>query len=347
MTQLRIGMPAGSLADPQRGGNLVNLLGRAGFPVSGYEKGGPSHFTGNTMLFGWDGRPQEFGAQLALDELDVAIGGDDWITERLLELELEYGRKVALERVLELRRGNVRIVGIAPGDCPHDTIDALLRDLCAHRPRLTVVAEMPYLTLRWLHEALRRQELYDRFRAFSVQKYGTPPRIEAGLVIYETWGKTEAKVRNGGADLGVEITQTGSAIANYGLKIIDTILTSQTAIWIRPSLRQDAERMRLLKMLLLNLHGCLAAEDKVLVVFNVPNAATTAIEAYLAAERLFGDEPTVNRGRTHTEYSIQVDVANPRTPIAQVRFRLAELGARSIDTLPIQSSIPGLEVLGL
>jgi len=31
------------------------------------------------FLVGWDGRPQEFGAQLGLGEVDVAIAGDDWV----------------------------------------------------------------------------------------------------------------------------------------------------------------------------------------------------------------------------------------------------------------------------
>ena len=72
---LRIGLPAGSLADPKRGGNLDQFLKDSGFLTSGYETGGPSKFTTTPFLYGWDGRPQDFGAQLAIGELDVAIGG--------------------------------------------------------------------------------------------------------------------------------------------------------------------------------------------------------------------------------------------------------------------------------
>ena len=88
---------------------------------------------------------------------------------------------------------------------------------------------MPYLALNWVQEKLKEIGKFEEFSAFSVQKYKTPSKIEKGIVIYETWGKTEAKVKNGGADLGVEITQSGSAIRNYGLKIIDEIMVSQTA----------------------------------------------------------------------------------------------------------------------
>ena len=48
--KLVIGMPAGSLADPKRGGNLVGLLKAAGFPTKGYEDGGPTHFPLHTSL---------------------------------------------------------------------------------------------------------------------------------------------------------------------------------------------------------------------------------------------------------------------------------------------------------
>ena len=43
--QLTIGMPAGSLANPGRGGNLIQLLEKAGFKTKGYESGGPSDFS--------------------------------------------------------------------------------------------------------------------------------------------------------------------------------------------------------------------------------------------------------------------------------------------------------------
>src|SRR5512144_444843 len=110
--KLTIGMPAGSLASPGRGGNLIDLLEKAGFKTKGYDAGGPSNFTTVNFLYGWDGRPQEFGSQLGIGELDVAIAGDDWIQERILEMRIDHGVDIALERVMTLNRGEVQIVGI-------------------------------------------------------------------------------------------------------------------------------------------------------------------------------------------------------------------------------------------
>jgi ATP phosphoribosyltransferase len=343
-TMLKIGMPAGSLADPNRGGNLINLLANSGFSVSGYAQGGPTKFTSVNFLFGWDGRPQEFGSQLEISELDVAIAGDDWIRERVLEMKLEYGVEILLEHVLALNRGGVKLVGIVNGDA-FETVEEFLRKLCSQKKLITVVSEMPYTALEWLRTKLDVLGLLEKFQSFSVQKYKTPSKIESGIVIYETWGKTEAKVKNGGADIGLEITQSGSAIKNYGLKIIDTVMQSQTSIWINPEVKKDAEKLDLLHMFLLNLYGSINAENKMMVIFNVSNELAGAIDSYLREKNLFADEPTVTVGKRFTVYNVQIDAGNIDEPLAKVRYELAKRGATSINTLPVQSSIPSLKVI--
>ena len=343
-TILKIGMPAGSLADPNRGGNLINLLTNSGFNVSGYAQGGPTKFTSVNFLFGWDGRPQEFGSQLEINEIDVAIAGDDWIRERMLEMKLEYGKDVNLERILELNRGGVKLVGIVDSD-EFETVEDFLHNLCSQKKLITVVSEMPYISLDWLRRKLKDIGILDKFQSFSVQKYKTPAKIESGIVIYETWGKTEAKIKNGGADIGLEITQSGSAVKNYGLKIIDTVMHSQTSIWINSGLRKDALKLDLLNMFLLNLYGSINAENKMMVMFNVHNANVNAIERYLREKNLFADEPTVSVGKEFTVFNVQIDAGNVDEPLAKVRYELAKLGATSINTLPVQSSIPGIKIV--
>ena len=130
-TKLIIGLPSGSLADATRGGSLNVLLREAGFETSGYDKGGPSKFTTVNFLMGWDGRPQEFGSQLEVGEIDIAITGDDWVRERAIELEVEYGKQFRLERVLSLDRGGVKIVGI----CNDTSVEKHGRRFCAKSRR--------------------------------------------------------------------------------------------------------------------------------------------------------------------------------------------------------------------
>jgi len=342
---LIIGMPAGSLANASRGGNIIQLLKNAGFETRGYEEGGPTDFKSVNFLFGWDGRPQEFGSQLGIRELDVAIAGGDWIKERILELKMEYNTSLEIEEILPLNRGHVRIVGIVSEEAV-DNANDFFRELCNAKKLITVVSEMPYLSLDWVQERLRAIGRYEEFKEFSVQKYKTPVKIDKGVIIYETWGKTESKVKNGGADLGIEITQSGRAIQNYGLKIIDEIMVSQTGIYINPALKKDQQKSQLLRMFLLNLYGSVNAENKVIILFNVPNEALEEMKGYLKDNQLFADEPTINVGQTHSQLSIQVDTKQHHLPLAKIRFELAMRKAVNIDTIPIDSSISSINVLG-
>jgi ATP phosphoribosyltransferase len=344
--RLIIGMPAGSLANPGRGGNLIALLEQSGFKTKGYEDGGPSSFPSCPLFMGWDGRPQEFGCQLGLSELDVAIAGDDWIRERQLELKYEFGQEIELMRVLPLNRGNVRLVGIVDASSPHATTVDFITDFFKTKKLLTVATEMPYTALEWILSAMKKAGISDDYHTYSVQKYKTPPRIDKGILIYETWGKTEAKIKNEGTDIGLEITQSGSALRNYGLKIIETVFESQSSIWINAALLKNKAKAGLLEMFLVNLNGALNAETKVLLLFNVKNSATAEIEKYLGDNKLFGNEPTINRGKDYSEYSIQLDTRRTDLPIAMVRYKLTSMGASSIDTIPLLSSIPGRFEIG-
>ncbi len=343
--QLIVGMPAGSLADPNRGGNLVQLLRNAGFPSRGYEKGGPSSFPITPFLVGWDGRPQEFGAQLALGEIDIAIAGEDWIRERELEAAYEYGQPFQLTKLLSLERGGVRLVIIGDLEGRNKDLGTWLAGLLKEKPLITMVAEMPYLALEWFQNQIKTLGFANSHGQFSVQKFKTPPRISQGIVIYETWGKTEAKVKHGAVDLGLEITQTGSAIRNYGLSIVSEVLQSETAVFANPGLKEHPAKHELARMFLLNLYGAIFAEDKVLMLFNAKKEFVPSIQAYLERNRLFADEPTINEGLNFTEFNVQMNATSRELPLAKARYELAKLGATNIETIPLDSSIPGLHVL--
>lgn len=344
--KLIIGMPAGSLANAQRGGNLVTFLEHSGFKTKGYESGGPTSFTTINFLFGWDGRPQEFASQLALSELDIAIAGDDWIEESRLEMKMVYGKDIKLEKLLSLKRGNVRIVGIIDNVSPAATTEEFLKSFFGSGKKLlTVVSELPHMALDWIQKKMKAAGLEELAQNWSVQKYKTPAKIDQGILIYETWGKTEAKIKNGGADMGLEITQSGSALRNYSLKIIDEVFTSETGIWATRSTIENKEKLQLLEMFIINLFGTVNAENKVLLVFNVPSDKKTAVEEYLTKYNLYADEPTIIPGATYAQYTIQVETDRKDLPLAKVRYELIKMGVRSLDTLPLLSSIPDLSTV--
>ncbi len=343
-TKLIIGMPAGSLADPNRGGSLINLLKDAGFHAKGYEAGGPTSFPLNTFLMGWDGRPQEFGSQLAIGEIDIAISGRDWIRERILELKYEFDQDVDVKNIMSLERGHVRIV-IINADQKSRPCDEWLSALLKENKLVTMVSEMPYLALEWFQSKAKDLGFGESHALFSVQKFRTPPKIDSGLVIYETWGKTEAKVKNNSVDFGLEITQSGSAIGNYGLNIVDEVMESETCVFANPAIHDDPEKTEMARMFLLNLYGSIFAENKVLVSFNCAKSNVDKMVAYLQENKLFANEPTMNEGTNYVEFSIQLDVSAKHLTLAKVRYELAKLGATGIETIPLESSIPGLDVI--
>jgi len=345
-SKLIIGLPAGSLADPKRGGSLMNLLTAAGFPAKGYDAGGPSAFTLTPFLVGWDGRPQEFGAQLGIGELDIAIGGDDWVRERQLEFKYEYGAELDLYKVMSLKRGNVRLV-IINDDERRQPCDEWLKTLFARKPLVTVVAEMPYLALEWCQNKIQELGFAESHAEWSVQKYRTPARIDKGLVIYEAWGKTESKVKHQAVDFAMEITQTGSAIRNYGLNIVTDAMRSEAGVWAKRTLKNEPEKNELARMFLLNLHGAVHAENRVLLFFNAKRSDTASIIDYLSQHKLFADEPTVNEGDNFVEFSVQLETDNKELPLSRVRYELAKMGATSIETIPLESSIPGIDAIQL
>ena len=248
----------------------------------------------------------------------MAIAGDDWIRERVLELKYEYGQDIELRRVMSLRRGQ-RAPGGHRRSPTRNSPSAVefFKELAGRKPLITAVAEMPYLALEWIVRRLKDAGVDKRFGKFSVQKYTRRRRSTRGVLIYETWGKTEAKVKNGGADLGLEITQSGSAIKNYGLRIIDEVMESGTSIWVNPKIRDDKAKYELLRMFLLNLYGAINAENKVLLLSMCRSRTRAEVEAYLVRNNLFADEPSRISGKSYTEYSIEVDTASAKLPLAR------------------------------
>ena len=69
------------------------------------------------------------------------------------------------------------------------------------------------------------------------------------------------------------------------------------------------------------------------------------LKKYLSDNNLFADEPTIIPGSRYSQYSIQIEIDREDIPLSKVRYELIKHGAKSIDTLPLLSSIPDLSVI--
>ena len=119
------------------------------------------------------------------------------------------------------------------------------------------------------------------------KKYLAQNNVNASVEF--SWGATEVKPPEL-ADAIVEVTETGSSLRANKLKIIDTVLESNTKLianrdsWNDPWKREKIESMALL------LQGAINAQGKVGLKMNAPRAALEAIIAVIPALR----QPTVS-----------------------------------------------------
>jgi ATP phosphoribosyltransferase len=83
-----------------------------------------------------------------------------------------------------------------------------------------------------------------------------------------SWGATEVKPPML-ADAIVEVTETGSSLKANRLRIIDTVLESNTQVIANQNAWADPERRRAIENLALMLQGAMAAQNRVGLMLNV------------------------------------------------------------------------------
>ena len=109
------------------------------------------------------------------------------------------------------------------------------------------------------------------------------------VIVEFSWGATEVKVPDL-VDAIVDITETGSSLRANKLRIVDTLLETNTkliankASWENPAKRRKIETIALL------LRGALEAGSKVGLKMNLPRSALDAVTAKLPALR----NPTIS-----------------------------------------------------
>lgn len=139
-----------------------------------------------------------------------------------------------------------------------------------------------------------------------------------------SWGATEAKVAEGLVDAIVEVTETGSTIRAHGLKIIHTMLETNTkliankAAWAVPEKRKKIEHIALL------LRGALDAEGMVGLKMNVPQEKMEGLVAILPSFT----SPTVAHLWNSDWLSVEIVVAEKT--VRELIPQLIEGGAEGI-----------------
>ncbi len=178
-------------------------------------------------------RAQEMSRYVADGVLDAGLTGLDWI--------LENGSDVVKVCDLVYSKASTnpaRWVLVVPGDSPVRRPE----DLAGK----TIATELVAFTRRYFAE-----------RGVTVE-------------VEFSWGATEAKVVEGLCDAIVEVTETGSTIRAHGLRIVETLLQTNTQLIANRDAWEDPVRREKIEQLARLLQGALRAEGMVGLKMNVP-----------------------------------------------------------------------------
>ena len=190
-------------------------------------------------------RAQEMARYVEHGALDAGLTGLDWVTESGLEVVT-----VADLIYAKQSRGKVRWVLAVPEDSP------------AQRPEdlrgATIATELVNVTTRYF------------------QQRGIEVKVEF------SWGATEVKPPTL-ADAIVEVTETGSSLKANRLRIIETLLESNTQIIANKNAWGDAGKRQKIDNLALMLRGAMEAQGRVGLMLNVKVENLQAVLAVLPA----------------------------------------------------------------
>lgn len=168
-------------------------------------------------------------------------------------------------------------------------------------------------------------ELVNMTRRYFEQK-GVKVEVEF------SWGATEVKVPDL-VDAIVDITETGSSLRANNLRIVDTLLETNTkliankASWAHPAKRRKIETIALL------LRGALEAESKVGLKMNLPKRALEAVVQTLPALRNPTISPLSSPDWVALETIIDESIAREIIP------QLKALGAEGIVEYPLNKVV--------
>jgi len=243
--QLKLGIPKGSLQDA-----TVQLFARAGFAIYANPR---SYFPSiddpeiSCMLI----RAQEMARYVADGVLDAGLTGLDWVAEH----EASLGGPSGVVRLADLvyakqSFGKVRWVLAVPEDSRYATA----KDLEGG----TVATEL-----------VRATEAY-----FA--------RLGVGVKVEFSWGATEVKPPVL-ADAIVEVTETGSSLRANRLRIIDTVLESNTLLIANAAAMRDCWKATKLENVALLLKAAIEAQGRVGLMLNVRRGELDGVLALLPA----------------------------------------------------------------
>lgn len=293
--KLKLGLPKGSLQDA-----TIQLFARAGFNIYVSSR---SYYPGiddpeiECLLI----RAQEMARYVADGVIDAGLTGLDWVAEHAAA----SGKPNAVVPVADLvyakqSFGRVKWVLAVPDDSPFQTP----KDLEGK----TIATEL-----------VRATEAYFIGKGVNVN-------------VEFSWGATEVKPPVL-ADAIVEVTETGSSLRANRLRVIDTVLESNTQFIVNPSVLDDAWKKTKVDNIALLLRAAIAAQGRVGIMLNVKRADLQAILGLLPALQ----RPTISS--LSDEEWVAVNTIIEERTVRELMPRLKAAGAQGIVEYPLNKIV--------
>ncbi len=222
----------------------LHLFASAGLPIFITDR---SYFatTGDAEVECMLIRAQEMARYVEHGVLDAGLTGLDWVVESGLEVITVCDLIYAKQS-----RGKVRWVLAVPEASSYQRAEDL--------DNLIVATELVNVTRKYF------------------ESKNVVVRVEF------SWGATEVKPPML-ADAIVEVTETGSSLKANRLRILDTVLESNTQIIANKTAWQDFDKRRKIEHLALMLRGAMDARERVGLMLNVRKKDLAAVLAVLPA----------------------------------------------------------------
>lgn len=304
MGKLKIGIPDGSLVDPQRGG-LKELLDQARIFTKNLGTSKIPEVVNIPWLKIVMQRPQELPYLTAQGCCDAFFCGDDWAREWEL-------RGYASKKILGLNTGKVDIIVAGKEE----------------KSYRVAASEYPFIARDFLTQETGVEEI-------PIIRYGEPTEDYA---VIDSFGKTELKTIYGVSDIVIENTQTGKTLENLGLTKFETLFPSECGLYVNEDLDNSWKSKKVDRMALM-LEGAVNAQNKDLVVFNVANDNLEPVLRYVRENQLFANEETVKPGENYSEITLELSTNDPERSLIDVLGDLSDLGASAIEGIPLSYSI--------
>jgi ATP phosphoribosyltransferase len=240
-------------------------------------------------------RAQEMARYVEHGALDAGLTGNDWVLENESDVE-----RVTSLTYSKQSRTPVKWVLAVPEDSPFQRPEDLAGKVIA--------TELVEYTKRY-------------FAAKNI-----PVKVEF------SWGATEVKPPTL-ADAIVEVTETGSSLRANRLRIIETLMESETQLIANKAAWKDAWKAQKIQTLSLMLKGAMAAQTQVGLMLNVPRASLDAVLSVLPAL----NSPTVSELRDR-EW-VAVNTILEETVVRDVIPRLKAAGGTGIVEYPLSKVV--------